>query len=368
MTIYRKNIREIDLDILRENVRVLRGAADAGAKLMAVVKADAYGHGLVQTARAALSAGADALAVAMIEEGEQLRAAGVTAPILVLGATSPDEAAGGVRLGLTLTVCDANMVHSVEAACKAQEKTCEVHLKIDSGMCRIGVRSAAEARQVLAALAVCPHVRLTGAFTHFADADGETEDFTRQQFARFQALTALLPAGLTLHAANSASIHRYPDMHLNMVRMGISMYGYPPVASSLPLRPCMTWRTEVTYVKDIQPGDTVSYGRTFRADKPMRVATVAAGYGDGYHRAISGKGCVLIGGRRAPILGRVCMDQLIVDVTDIPSVQAGDEVVLLGRQGGECIDAEEMAAWAGTISYEVLLAATNRVPRVWLHA
>ena len=150
-----------------------------------------------------------------------------------------------------------------------------------------------------------------------------------------------------------------------MVRAGISMYGYPPVESRLALKPFMTWKTEVTYVKELQPGDTVSYGRTFTVEKPLRAATVAVGYGDGYHRAVSGKGCVLIGGRRAPILGRVCMDQLIADVTDIPGVCAGDEVVLLGQQGGECIDAEELAAWAGTISYEVLLAATGRVPRVW---
>ena len=272
-----------------------------------------------------------------------------------------------VALGLTLTVCDPAMVKSVGAACRAQNREASVHLKLDTGMGRIGARNAAEVQDVLAALEDEPLVHLTGAFTHFADADGADAAFTQEQFQRFEALTALLPRGIVRHAANSAAIHRYAATHLDMVRMGISMYGYAPVPESLPLLPVMRWYTEVTYGKELSAGDTVSYGRTFRADKPMRVATVAVGYGDGYHRAISGKGAVLIGGKRAPILGRVCMDQLMADVTHIPGVKAGDQVVLLGEQGGERITAEELASWAGTISYEVLLAPTNRVPRVWLH-
>ena len=365
---YRKNVRIIDLAVLRENMRALRSAVPQTVKLLAVVKADAYGHGAVPVAREALKNGADMLAVALVEEGAELRQAGITAPILCLGATSPDEAVGGVREGITLTVCSPDMVRQVEAACVAEKRDAHVHLKIDSGMCRIGCRDEQEVAAVLSALADAPHVHLTGTFTHFADADGASDDFTREQLARFTALTAKLPANILRHAANSASIHRYPEAYFDMVRAGISMYGYPPVESRLKLRPFLTWKTEVTYVKDIAAGDTVSYGRTFTAEKPMRVATVAVGYGDGYHRAVSGKGCVLIGGRRAPILGRVCMDQLMADVTEIPDVHAGSEVVLLGRQGSESIDAEELAAWAGTISYEVLLAVTSRVPRIWENA
>lgn len=364
---YRENYREIDLEALRHNVRLLRGTVAEGTRLMAVVKADAYGHGSVQVSRAALSAGAEALAVALVEEGETLRQAGIRAPILVLGATGPREARGGVACGLTLTVCDAAMVRRVGEACRDLDRTGRVHLKLDTGMGRIGARTEDEVRRVLDALAEYPQVRLEGVFTHFADADGRDEAFTREQFRRFQALAALLPPGITRHAANSAAIHRFAGMHLDMVRMGISMYGYPPVPTELPLRPVMRWRTEVTYVKDLLPGDTVSYGCAFRADRPMRVATVAVGYGDGYHRAASGRGAVLIGGRRAPILGRICMDQLMADVTDIPGVEPGDEAVLLGRQGEAFLSAEELAQWAGTISYEVLLAATGRVPRVWLH-
>lgn len=363
---YRRQYREIDLNALAHNVRQLRQTTRESVRLMAVVKADAYGHGLLPVARTALSAGADALAVALVEEGETLRSAGIKAPVLVLGATSPEAALGGVAQGLTLTICDGRMVHLVEEACSRLGRSAEVHLKLDTGMGRIGARNAQEVREVLAALQDCPHVQLTGAFTHFADADGPEASFTLKQLEQFQSLASLLPPGLLLHAANSAAIHRFPESLLNMARMGISMYGYPPVPTEVPLLPCMRWVTEVVYVKEIAPGDAVSYGCTFRAAHPMQVATVAVGYGDGYHRALSGRGQVLIGGRHVPILGRVCMDQMMVDVTGLPPVHPGDEVVLLGRQGDAQITAEDLARWAGTISYEILLAPTARVPRVYV--
>ncbi|MBQ8312509.1 MAG: alanine racemase [Clostridia bacterium] len=360
--------RTVDLAVLRKNVQLIGGSVPEGTQLLAVVKADAYGHGMVQVAREALRAGASHLAVALVEEGVALRDAGIDAPTLVLGATSYEEALLGVEHGLTLTVCDAAMVHAVEAAAVQQGKPGLVHLKIDSGMSRIGARTEADVQAVLAALAECPHVQLTGAFTHFADADGADMAFTYQQLERFKQLTALLPGDILRHCANSAAIHRVPEAAMDMVRMGISMYGYPPVETDMPLEPFMDWRTRVTYVKDIQPGDTVSYGRTFTADKPMRVATMACGYGDGYHRAASGKAEVIIRGRRAKVLGRICMDQMMADVTDIPGVVPGDVVTLMGHDGDERITAEDLAGWAGTISYEVLLAATGRVPREWIHA
>lgn len=363
----RHQLRRVDLAALRRNVEHIRHSLPQHTGLLAVVKADAYGHGMVQVARAALQAGASHLAVALVEEGITLREAGVRAPILVLGATSPAEAQAGVAAGLTLTVCDADMVHAAENAARLAGCQALVHLKLDTGMCRIGARTEEEVRAVLDTLAACPHVRLTGAFTHFADADGGDMAFTNQQLQRFKALTALLPEGILRHCANSAAIHRLPEAAMDMVRAGISMYGYPPVATDMPLEMVMDWRTEVTYVKDIQPGDTVSYGRTFTAETPMRVATIACGYGDGYHRAASGKAQVIIRGQRARVLGRICMDQMMVDVTDIPGVVPGDRVTLMGRDGGACITAEDIARWAGTISYEVLLAATGRVPREWLH-
>ena len=220
---------------------------------------------------------------------------------------------------------------------------------------------------VLAALDECTEVRLTGAFTHFADADGDDMAFTQAQLERFRRLTAPLPAGVLRHCANSAAIHSLPEAAMDMVRAGISMYGYPPVKTDMPLQPVMDWRAEVTYVKDIAPGDTVSYGRAYAADRPRRIATISCGYGDGYHRAASGRAQVLIRGHRAPVVGRICMDQMMADVTDVPDAAPGDLVTLMGRDGDERITAEDIAAWAGTISYEILLAATGRVPRVWLH-
>lgn len=346
-------------------MRLLRETLPRGARLMAVVKADGYGHGMVQTARSALRAGAAALAVATADEGAALREAGVNVPVLVLGASGPEEMAAGVRHGLTMTVCTPEAVRLMQEAAQGGEAL--AHLKLDTGMNRIGARNEEEVRAVLRALAECPRVRLTGVFTHFADADGEDMAFTRQQLERFRRLAAPLPEDIVRHCANSAAVHRLPEAAFDMVRAGISMYGYPPVDTELPLKPCMRWTSQVTHVKEIDPGDTVSYGRTYAADRPMRVATVACGYGDGYHRAASGKAQVIIRGRRARVIGRICMDQMMADVSEIPGVQIGDEVVLMGESGGEAISAEDIAAWAGTISYEVLLSATGRVPRVWLH-
>ena len=339
-------VRTIDLEALRENVRLLRSTLPEKTKLMAVVKADAYGHGIAKVARAALEAGASALAVARTDEGAALRQAGVTAPVLVLGASSDEEIAEGVRNELTLTVCTPEMVDTLESCAKDSGLTGLMHLKIDTGMGRIGVRTEEEIRAILARLQVSPHVRLTGAFTHFADADGSDMAYTRMQFERFQQLLTLLPDGIVRHCAN---------------------YGHPPVETDLPLRPVMTWRTQVTFVKTVQPGDKISYGCTFTAEKPMRLATVACGYGDGYHRNASSRAQVILHGQRARVVGRICMDQMMVDVTDIPNVKAGDEVTLMGSDGAETITPDELGSWSDTIGYEVLLAATERVRRVWLH-
>ena len=362
----RHHTREIDLQAIRGNVRLIRSAVPEKTRLMAVVKADAYGHGAVQVAKAALEAGASFLAVASVEEGLQLRAAGFTAPILVLGLVNELSAEKAAFSELTLSVCTPEGIAACEHAAEKAGRMLYVHLCLDTGMGRIGARDEAELRAVLDALDEAWMVHLTGAFTHFADADGDDMTFTLEQLERFRALTALLPDKLLLHCANSAAIHRLmPEAAFGMVRMGISLYGYPPVACDLPLQPCMRWTTEITHVKEILPGDTVSYGRTVEAETPLRVATVACGYGDGYHRAASGKAEVLIRGKRARILGRICMDQMMADVTGIPGVCPGDTVTLLGRDGGECITAEDIARWAGTISYEVLLAGTGRVHRVW---
>ena len=361
-------LRTIDLSALRENVRQIRASVPAETMVMAVVKADAYGHGIAPVAKNALAAGADWLAVARTDEGAVLRRAGVTAPVLVLGASTEQEIADGVVHGLTLAVGSAAKVRTLQKAAAGSGMPGLMHLKLDTGMGRIGARTADEVKEILAALAECPDVRMTGAFTHFADADGTDDAYTRMQLARFNDLLALLPSGVIRHCANSAAIHRYPEAAMDMVRAGISMYGCPPVETDMPLQPVMNWCTAVTYVKTVQPGEKISYGCTFTADRPMTLATVACGYGDGYHRAATGRAEVIIHGRRAPVVGRICMDQMMVDVTGVEGVQAGDEVVLLGAQGDERITADELGAWSGTIGYEVLLAATDRVHRLWVNS
>lgn len=361
-------MRTVDLSAIRDNVRAMRRQVPESARLLAVVKADAYGHGAAQVSKAALEAGASWLAVARAEEGADLRRAGITAPILVLGAVTEAEAPVIAEYGLTATVCDPAHVRLLRDAAVKAGRGVSCHLKLDTGMGRIGVRTPGEVRAVLEALDGCGGaVRPEGAFTHFADADGEDMAFTQEQLRRFRALTNLLPAGLLLHCANSAAIHRLmPEAAFGMVRMGISLYGCPPVATDCPLRPAMRWTAPVTHVKRIDPGDTVSYGRTFTAQAPTLVATVACGYGDGYHRAAGGKAQALIRGHRVPVIGRICMDQLMLDVSGVPEAAAGDTVTLLGRDGAEEITADEIAGWAGTISYEILLAATGRVNRVWI--
>lgn len=357
-----ENTRWIDLSAIRSNVRALRALVPEGTGLLAVVKADAYGHGAVQVSRAALEAGASWLAVAHGLEGVQLREAGIDAPILILGATTRAECRVAAAHRLTVTVCAPEHIRWAQEA----GGPVDCHMKLDTGMGRIGVRDEAEVRAMLDALAACGNVRLTGCFTHFADADGDDPAFTRTQLARFTALSGLLPAGILRHCANSAAIHRFmPEAAFDLVRMGISLYGYPPVPCDTALEPAMRWTAPVTYVKTVEAGEPVSYGCTWHAPRRTRVATVACGYGDGYHRAASGKAMAIVHGCRVPVIGRICMDQMMLDVTDAPAVTAGDTVTLLGRDGDARITAEELAAWAGTICYEVLLAATARVGRRW---
>lgn len=362
-----RNRRIIDLSAIEENMRLLRSSVPSTAGMMAVVKADGYGHGAAETAEAALRGGADMLAVASVGEGRSLRERGIDAPILVLGAVTETDVSEGVRNNLIQTVCSADMIYLCEEAASAQQKQTEVHMKIDTGMGRIGVRTEKERDDVLEALKACEHVRMTGAFTHFSDADGDDKGirYTREQYQRFMDMTAPLPQGTVRHCCNSAAIHRFPDMALDMVRAGISLYGYPPVPTGLNLQPCMKWTADISYIKDIPEGTFISYGRTYRSGKPMRTATITCGYGDGYFRSAGSEGYVLIHGKRAKILGRVCMDQMMVDISDIGDVSVGDEAILIGRDNGEEITAEDIASWAGTISYEILLSVGSRVDRIF---
>lgn len=362
-----RNRRIIDLAAIEENMRLLRAATPSSAGMIAVVKADGYGHGAAETARAAIRGGADMLAVASTGEGQILREQGIDVPILVLGAVTESDVRTGVENELIQTVCTEEMIRLCETAAANLKKQTEVHLKIDTGMGRIGVRTPGEIEGILSVLNQCVHVRLGGVYTHFADADGDENGikYTREQFELFMKLIKPLPGGIIRHSCNSAAIHRFPEMALDMVRAGISLYGYPPVPCSLSLRPCMTWVASISYIKEIPAGTSVSYGRTYISSKTVRIATVTCGYGDGYFRCTGEKGYILINGKRAKIIGRVCMDQMMADVTDIENVSEGDIVVLMGKDGTEQITAEDLAEWAGTISYEILLSAGNRVERIF---
>ena len=362
-------VRTIDLEALRENVRLLRSTLPEKTKLMAVVKADAYGHGIAKVARAALEAGASALAVARTDEGAALRQAGVTAPVLVLGASSDEEIAEGVHNELTLTVCTPEMVDTLESCAKDSGLTGLMHLKIDTGMGRIGVRTEEEIRAILARLQVSPHVRLTGAFTHFADADGSDMAYTRMQFERFQQLLTLLPDGIVRHCANSGAVLSWRDKGaaLDLVRPGLLTYGVYPDSErgGLSLTPVMALKSRVSAITHHKKGDSISYGRTWTAECDCTLAVLPVGYADGLQRCLSGKLEVLLRGKRVKQVGRICMDMCMLDVTDIPDAAVGDVVTVFGCGDDGAPTVAELASLAGTIPYELLCGVSLRVPRIY---
>lgn len=347
----------------RHNLGHVRRLLAPGVRLMAVVKADAYGHGLVPFGLAAQQEGADWLGVALAEEGRQLRQAGIHLPILVFGVLNQPGMDMAAAYRLTVTLADPGCVVRAQAAAEKARLPVEAHLKLDTGMNRIGARTRDEVDAVLSALRVAPLVKLTGVFTHLSDADGPDPTYTDGQLKAFDALCAPLPAGLIRHAAASSAVLTRQDSHYDMVRPGICLYGCPPVATQASLKPCLSFIGEVAFVKEVPQGSSIGYGRAHVTAKPTVVATIAAGYGDGYPRALSGKGWALIRGVSCPVLGRVCMDQLMVDASQVPGLQVGDDAVLLGSQGKGSITAQELAWHAGTITYEILLSPTPRVPR-----
>ncbi len=363
---------DIDLAAIAANVRAASRLAGVGAALMAVVKADAYGHGAVPVARVALSAGATWLGVAIPEEAVVLRAAAIRSRILVLGPIAPEQAPLVVTHDLDQCVADIAQAHALSREAVARRSTVRLHLKVDTGMGRVGV-APQRARGVAARMTELPGVRLVGLMTHFAESDAEDPAFTREQLARFEAVhRELRDAGVAIplrHAANSGALLRHPDARLEIVRPGIMLYGCHPCRhrrpDDAPLAPALRLRTSVSHIKDLTSGGTVSYGRTFVARRDMRIATLPIGYADGLPRLLSGRGHALIRGRRVPIVGRVCMDMTMVDVTQVSDAEVGDEAVLVGRQGTEEITAEEVADLSGTISYEILCRIGPRVPRVY---
>jgi alanine racemase len=362
---------EISLEHLRHNVAELARAAQV--PIWAVLKADAYGHGAKAVARTLERAGAKGFCVALIEEGIELREAGIYAPILVMGSHYPNAWAELLRHQLTPVISRSDQIEALaEEVRERGGPAFGVHLKIDTGMARLGVPFS-ELGSVASVLARHPELRLDGVMTHFASAESDAL-FVAQQLELFEQGTALLARmGLPVrlrHAANTAALLSHPSARLDLVRPGIGLYGMAPgVAGVAGLRPTMRVRSEIISLRALRPGASVGYGATFRAARESRIATIPVGYGDGLSRALSNRGHVLVRGRRAPIAGAVSMDLTSVDVTDIPGAAIGDEVVVLGAQdgplGSDVISAEQIAAQAGTIAWEVLTGISRRVPRFY---
>jgi alanine racemase len=363
---------EVDLDAIRHNTAALAALA-APASLCVVVKADAYGHGMVPVARAALEAGATWLAVAVVEEGAALRQVGIAAPVLLLSEPPPDAMAAAVAARLTPTVYTRRGVEAAADAAGRGRAPVGVHLKVDTGMHRAGA-ALEDAVEVAQAVEAARGLRLEGLWTHLAVADDPSQDaYTASQLERFEeARDRLAAAGLQpplLHAANSAGAIAHPSSRYDMVRCGIAVYGHPPslaLVGSADLRPALSLKAEVSLVRQLPPGERISYGRRYEVARASTVATVPLGYADGVPRRLSAVGgAVLVGGHRRPIAGTVTMDQIMVDCGADGSVAAGDEVVLIGRQGDAEVTAEEWAERLDTISYEILCGIGPRVARVY---
>ena len=357
-------VARVNLAAIERNVARLDAATGGGVAVCAVVKADGYGHGAIAAARAALAGGATWLAVATAREAAELRAAGLDAPLLVLGALTAGELA-------TALDARADVVAWREAFVAAIGRPARVHVKLDTGMGRLGTRDAAEATRVADAVAAAPHLELAGAMTHFATADEPGDDFMPEQRERFAAWARALRErhpSLLLHAANSAATLRDPASHFDLVRAGVAIYGLDPFQrdpADHGLEPALELQSYAAEIKPIAPGESAGYGRRFVADGPTTLATIPVGYGDGVRRALTNNADVLIGGRRRPLRGTVSMDNVTVDLGREPDVVRGAEAVLIGAQGGERVLAEEWARRLDTINYEVTCAISARVPRVY---
>ncbi len=361
---------EVSLDAITHNLSEFRRLAPA-AKVMAVVKADAYGHGVSEVSRTLADSGVDALAVAFVDEALQLRKNGIDIPILILGHTPVENMGELVDLDITPTVYNFSIAKAVSNAAQRRNKTAKIHVKIDTGMNRLGYIAGDEAVGSILDLARLPNIEIEGIYTHFACADEDDASFTERQFERFMATAeALERQGLKIpikHVCNSAAAMRFPHMHLDMVRIGISLYGLYPsgIRYDLDLCPAMQLKSTVAHIKEIGAGEIVSYGGIFTTKRKSRVATIPIGYADGYSRLLSGKARVLAGGQYVPVLGRICMDQCIIDVTDVNNINIEDEVVLFGAQQGGVIAIEELADIIGTINYELLCVIGKRIPRCY---
>jgi alanine racemase len=365
---------EINLDNLAHNIKEIRENIKPNVKIMAVVKADAYGHGAIEVSRTLLENGVDRLAVATVDEVIQLREAGIKVPIMVLGFTSSYNIMEIIEYNIIPAVIDLEFAKELSKVAVKMEKKVKIHIKIDTGMGRIGFRTESESSiNDIIKISKFPMLEVEGIFTHFSSADEEDKSFTYTQFNKFtDIISKLEKKGVNIpikHVCNSASIIEFKEMHLDLVRPGIMLYGYFPSRNvkkdSINLKPVMTLKTCVVYIKDVEKGVPISYGRTYYTDKYSKVATLSVGYADGFSRMLSGKAKVLVHNKIVPVVGRITMDQCMIDVSSVKNIKVDDEVILMGGTNEE-ISADNLAKNLGTISYELVCMVGHRVKRVYI--
>ncbi len=361
----------VDLSALHHNLTQVRARLPIGCDILAVVKADAYGHGAHAIAKTLQSLHVMRFGVATLEEGICLREAGISQQILVMGALFPEQVAALVAHDLTPVICDSDLPRHLASVVDKRSAPYLVHIKIDTGMGRLGLPPETVLPLLQSSLCRGP-LRVEGLMTHLADADNEDPAYTADQLSRLGAVTAQIErAGISIpliHAANSAAILTHPIAHQALVRPGLILYGYPPTSRlgrDLNLKPVLTLQTRIAQIRHLKAGESVSYGRTYVTSRPSRIAVLPIGYADGYNRALSNRGSVLVKGRRAQIVGRICMDMTMVDITDIEDATMGDIVTLIGQQGEERITAADLAACLNTIPYEILCTIGPRIPRIY---
>ncbi len=368
---------EINLDAIKANIRCIREHTSQKAEVMAIVKADAYGHGLCDVTSTLLANGADRLGVATADEAIQLRKEGFGVPILILGYVFPDDLERLIEADITITVFDLDYAKTLSKKAIAMGKDCKIHIKLDTGMSRIGYVCTDSEKHILSDIcdiAKLDGIQIEGIFSHFAKADEADASYTHLQFARFEKITDRLEEmGVHIpikHICNSAATLLYPQYHLDMVRCGIITYGLAPSdevdITNIGLVPAMQLKSTVSNIKTLSADTPISYGGKFLAKAGSKIATVGIGYADGYSRVLSNKAQVLINGQKANIVGNICMDQLMVDVTEIENINIGDEVILFGSDGNNIITVESVASLIGTINYETVCVVGKRVPRVYI--
>lgn len=364
---------EVDLDAIAHNIREIRKITNPNAQIMAVVKADAYGHGFLEVTRTLLENGADRLAVAVLQEGKQLRSRGVTVPILLLGASMENDIDDIINFDITPSVCSYEFAKAISYISEKKEKITKIHIKLDTGMSRIGFVVSENNSQIIdeiEKITKLPYIEVEGIFSHFATSDEQDDSYTRLQFSRFMSVVqALEKRNIHIpikHICNSAGIMMYPEMHLDMVRPGIILYGLYPSnevdKTRLDLIPAMTLKSKITFVKKVEAGRGVSYGKEYITNKVTKIATVPIGYADGYLRKIAKEGKMIVHGKKVPIIGRICMDQCMIDVSDVHNIERGDEAIIFGREG---ITIDDLAQWLDTINYEISCVIGKRIPRIY---